>query len=55
MARGGIILADTDSINNEVIGLINHCEFIKELMEYLNLLYYGKGNVSYIYEACQAF
>lgn len=55
MAEGGIILADTDSINNEVIGLINHCEFVKELMEYLNLLYYGKGNVSYIYEACQAF
>jgi uncharacterized protein YlbG (UPF0298 family) len=44
-----------NSINNEVIGLINHCEFVKELMEYLDFLYCEKENVSRIYEVCKAF
>ena len=35
-----------NSIDNEVIGLINQCEFVKELMDYLEFLYSGKGNVS---------
>ena len=34
------------SIDNEVIGLINHCEFVKELMDYFCIL--GKG-MSYEY------
>ena len=33
-------------IDSEVIGLINHGEFVKELMGCLKFLYYGKGNVS---------
>ena len=27
-----------NSINSEVISLINHCEFVKELMDYLDFL-----------------
>ena len=42
-------------IDNEVIGLINHYEFVKELMDYLEFLYYGKGNVSRIFEVCKTF
>jgi hypothetical protein len=50
-----LFLQIQNSINNEVIGLINHCEFVKELMEYLDFLYSGKENVSHIYEVCKAF
>ena len=35
-----------NSIDNEVISLIKQCEFVKELMDYLEFLYSGKGNVS---------
>ena len=35
-----------NSINSEEIDLINYCEFVKELMDCLEFLYYGKGNVS---------
>ena len=44
-----------NSIYNEVIILITHCEFVKELMDYLEFLYFGKGNVSRIFEMCKAF
>lgn len=44
-----------NSIHNEVISLINHCEFIKELMDYLEFLYSGKKNITCIYEICKAF
>ena len=50
-----LFLQIQNSINNEVIGLINHCEFVKELMEYLDFLYCEKRNVSCIYEVCKAF
>jgi len=50
-----LFLQIQNSINNEVIGLINHCEFVKELMEYLDLLYSRKGNVSRIYKVCKTF
>ena len=35
--------------------MINHCEFLKELMDYLDFLYSGKGNISRIYEVCKSF
>ncbi|XP_058002771.1 uncharacterized protein LOC131179885 [Hevea brasiliensis] len=44
-----------NSIHSEVISLINHCEFVKELMDYLDFLYSGKGNISRIYDVCKAF
>ena len=44
-----------NSIDSEVIGLINHCEFVKELMDYLEFLYSWKGKVSRIFEVCKAF
>ena len=44
-----------NSIDSDVIGLINHCEFVKELMDYLEFLYYGKGNVSRIFVVCKTF
>lgn len=37
-----------NSINSLVLGLIDHCEFVKELMDYLDFIYFGKGNISCI-------
>ncbi|KAL5810382.1 hypothetical protein ACOSQ3_027084 [Xanthoceras sorbifolium] len=50
-----LFLQIRNSIDSEVIGLINHCEFVKELMGYLDFLYSGKGNLSRMYEVCKAF
>ena len=50
-----LFLQICNSIDNTVIDLINHCEYVKELLDYLDFLYSGKGNISRIYEVCQAF
>ncbi|KAK3008087.1 hypothetical protein RJ639_013614 [Escallonia herrerae] len=50
-----LILQIRNSIDSEIVGLINHCEFVKELMDYLEFLYSGKGNISRIYDVCRAF
>ena len=44
-----------NSIDIEEIGFINHHEFVKELMDYLEFLHFGKGNISRIFEACKVF
>ena len=44
-----------NSIDSEVINVINLCEFVKELMDHLEFQYYGKGNASQIFEVCKAF
>lgn len=44
-----------NSIDGEVIGLINHCEFVKELMDYLDFLYSGRGNLARMFEVCKSF
>ena len=45
----------SNSIDNKVLGLVNHCEFVKELMDYLEFVLSGKGNVSCIFDMCKAF
>ena len=42
-------------IDGKVLTLINHCEYVKELMEYLEFVYSGKGNISRIFDVCRAF
>ena len=44
-----------NSIHSKVISLINHSEFVKELMQYLEFLYSDKGNISRIFDVCKAF
>ena len=44
-----------NSIDSKVMGLVNHCEFVKELMDYLEFVFSGKGNVSRIFDVCKAF
>ena len=50
-----LFLQIRNSIDSEVIGLVNHCEFVKELMDYLDFLYSGKGNLSRMFDVCKAF
>ena len=44
-----------NSIDNKVLSLVNHCEFVKELMDYLEFVFSGKGNVSCIFDVCKTF
>ena len=44
-----------NSIDSKVLGLINHCKFAKELMDYLEFVFSGKGNVSRKFDVCKAF
>ena len=37
-----------NSIDGKVLTLINHYEFVKEPMEYFELVYSDKGNISHI-------
>ncbi|KAB5516879.1 hypothetical protein DKX38_027527 [Salix brachista] len=50
-----LFLQIRNSIDSEIVGLLNHCEFVKELMDYLEFLYSGKGNMSRMYDVCKAF
>ena len=44
-----------NSIDGKVLTLINHCEFVKELMNYLEFVYSRKRNISHFFNVCQAF
>ena len=43
-----------NSIDSKVLGLVNYCEFVKELMDYLEFVFFGNGNVSCILDVCKA-
>ena len=44
-----------NSIDGKVLTLINHCEYVKELMNDLEFVYSGKGNISSMFDVCRAF
>ena len=44
-----------NSINSKVLGLVNHYEFVKKLIDYLEFMISEKGNVSRIFDVCKAF
>ena len=50
-----LFLQMKNSINSDIVGLLSHCEFVKELMDYLDFLYSGKGNVSRMYDVWNSF
>ena len=41
-----------NSIDGKVLTLINHCEFVNKLMDYLEFVYSRKGNISRIIDVC---
>ena len=44
-----------NSIDSKVLSLVNHCEFVKELIDYLEFVFSGKENVSRIFDVRKAF
>ena len=44
-----------NSIDSKVLDFINHFEFVKKLMDYLEFVFSGNGNVSCIFDVCDAF
>ena len=44
-----------NSIDDIVFILINHCEYVKELMNYLEFVYSSKGNISRMFDVCRVF
>ena len=44
-----------NSIDDKVLTLINHYEFVKDLMEYLEFVYSEKVNIPRIFNVCSAF
>ena len=50
-----LFLQICNSIDSKVVGLFNHCEFVKELMDYLESVFSGNGNVSHIFDVCEVF
>ena len=50
-----LFLQIRNSIDGKVLTLINHYEFVKELMEYLEFVYSGNGNISCMFDVCRAF
>ena len=50
-----LFLQIRNSIDGKVLTHINNCEFVKELMDYLEFVYSGKENISRIFDVCRAF
>ncbi|CAM8937083.1 unnamed protein product [Rhodiola kirilowii] len=44
-----------NSIDTSIVGLINHCEYVNELMEYLRFVYASSDDMSRIFNVCKAF
>ncbi|XP_019184263.1 PREDICTED: uncharacterized protein LOC109179154 [Ipomoea nil] len=47
-----LFLQIRNSIDEGIVGFISHCTSVKELMEYLEYLYAGKGNITRVYDVC---
>ena len=50
-----LFLQIRNSIDDKVLTFINHCEDVKKLMEYVELVHFGKVNISRIFDVCRAF
>ncbi|XP_038898187.1 uncharacterized protein LOC120085933 [Benincasa hispida] len=44
-----------NSIESEVVGLVDHCDFVKELLEFLEFLYSGKEHVYRMFDVYMQF
>ena len=50
-----LFLQICNSIDGKELTLINHCEVVKELMEYLEFVNSSKGNISRIFDVVEPF
>ena len=46
-----MILQIKNSIDLEIVKLVNHCKSIKKLLKYLDFLYFGEKNISRVFDA----
>ena len=44
-----------NSIDGKILTLINHCEYVMKLMDYLEFVYSSKGNISRMFDVCRSF
>ena len=44
-----------NSIDGKVFTLSNHCEHVKELINYLEFVYSSKGNICCLFDVCRVF
>ena len=44
-----LFLQIKNSINSDIVGLLSHYEFVKELMDYLDFFYFGKVRSKVLY------
>nr|CAN74438.1 hypothetical protein VITISV_022954 [Vitis vinifera] len=51
----GLFLGHRIKVTCDIVGLLSHCKFVKELMDYLDFLYSEKGHVSRMYDVWNAF
>ncbi|KAK4281681.1 hypothetical protein QN277_013144 [Acacia crassicarpa] len=54
-ADARIFLQIQNSIEGDILPSICHCNTVKELIDYLEFLYSGKGNITRIHEVCKGF
>ena len=50
-----LFLKIRNSIDGKVLTLVNHREYVNELMEYLEFVYSCKGNICHMFDVCRAF
>ena len=55
MEEDACLIQICNSIDSKVPSLVNHCEFVKELMDYLEFVFSRKGNVSCVFDVCKTF
>ncbi|XP_038882618.1 uncharacterized protein LOC120073824 [Benincasa hispida] len=48
-----MLLQIKNSIDREIVELVNHCESVKKLLEYLDFLYSGKENINRVFDVCK--
>ncbi|KAK4255599.1 hypothetical protein QN277_008579 [Acacia crassicarpa] len=44
-----------NSIEPQILASVSHCNIVKEIMDYLDFLFSGKGNFTRIHEVCKGF
>ncbi|KAK4259298.1 hypothetical protein QN277_005643 [Acacia crassicarpa] len=44
-----------NSIEPQILASVSHCNTVKEIMDYLDFLFSGKGNFTRIHEVCKGF
>ncbi|KAK4269917.1 hypothetical protein QN277_023013 [Acacia crassicarpa] len=44
-----------NSIEPQILAFVSHCNTVKEIMDYLDFMFFGKGNFTRIHEVCKGF